>query len=147
MSSAAREQDPPGAVAEGQDGTPARFVLDRAQRCSYLTPAAERLTRYSLVQLRWRPFRLCIHHPHPGWRPYPAEECPIARAIRLGCDQEGEDVFVDPDGHFLPVHVRVTALGSGGRAVGFLAEVRDLTDDKRREAEGTTRREGSLRAL
>jgi PAS domain S-box-containing protein len=106
-------------------------VLDRQHRCAYASPAAERLTGYKLGELRGRPLSLCIHHEHPGWRPYPADECPVTVAIRRNAEAQGEDVLVDRFGNLIPVALTISPIGSGEHPVGFLVEAHDLTAVKR----------------
>jgi signal transduction histidine kinase len=62
-------------------------------------------------------------------------ECPIDRALPTRAQEQGEDVFVRRDGSFYPVAFTASPIIEEGRAVGTVIELKDTTEDKRREAE------------
>ncbi|HEX6042001.1 PAS domain-containing protein [Longimicrobium sp.] len=123
--------------AIGNNATLALFIMDEWQQCTYMNAAAERLTGYALDEVRGRALHDVIHHTRPDGTPYPLEECPIDQAFPQEMREQGEEVFVHRDGHFYPVAFTASPIRDGGRTVGTIIEVRDLTGelDARRERE------------
>jgi PAS domain S-box-containing protein len=118
-----------------ENATLALFIMDDQQRCSYMNPAAERLTGFTLDELQGRPLHDYIHHKRPDGSHYPLEECPIDRAFPQNMREQGEEVFVHRDGHLYPVFFTASPIRQGERIVGTIIEARDITEDKRQEAE------------
>ncbi|HYO62496.1 MAG TPA: PAS domain S-box protein [Pyrinomonadaceae bacterium] len=117
------------------NATVALFVMDERQHCTYMNPAAEKLTGYTLGEVRGRPLHYFVHHTRPDGSPFPLEECPIDRALPENNQEQGEDVFVHKDGRFYPVAFTASPLREKGVAVGTVIEVRDTTEEKRAEEE------------
>ena len=113
----------------------ALFVLDEHQHCTYMNPAAEAMTGHRLADVQGRPLHEVIHHLHPDGSPYPIAECPIDRAFPLNDQQRGEDVFIHASGRFFPVAFTASPIRDDERPVGTVVEVRDISDEKRAEAE------------
>ena len=129
------------AVAE--NATVALFIMDERQQCTFMNLAAERMTGWTLEEVRGRALHDVIHHTRPDGSPYPLEECPIDRAFPEDMREQGEDVFVHRDGRFYPVAFTASPIRDGGLAVGTVVEVRDITVEKHERAE----RERLLREL
>jgi PAS domain S-box-containing protein len=117
------------------NATLALFMADAAQRCTFMNPAAEQMIGYTLAELRDRPFHETIHHTRPDGSPYPVSACPIGQAVARGEPRRGEEVFVHRDGRFIPIAYAASPLRQDGRIVGVVLEVRDVTAEKRAEAE------------
>jgi PAS domain S-box-containing protein len=126
-----------------RNATLALFIMDERQHCTYMNPAAEHLTGYTLAEVRGRALHDCLHHTRPDGTPYPLEECPIDRAFPENMREQGEEVFVHRDGHFYPVAFTASPIHQDGRTVGTIIEVRDITGEKRARQE----RERLLREL
>jgi PAS domain S-box-containing protein len=118
-----------------QNATLALFVMDEHQHCTYMNPAAERLTGYTLAELRGKALHYYIHHTRPDGRPYPLEECPIDQAFPQNMREQGEEVFVHKDGSFYEVAFTASPIRDAGRAVGTVIEVRDIREAKARDRE------------
>jgi PAS domain S-box-containing protein len=129
------------AVAE--NATLALFIMDEHQRCSYMNPAAERLTGFRLEELQGKELHYYIHHTRPDGSHYPLEECPIDQAFPQDMREQGEEVFVHKDGHFYPVAFTASPIRQGGRTVGTIIEARDIGEERRERVE----RERLLRDL
>jgi signal transduction histidine kinase len=65
------------------------------------------------------------------------EECPIDRALPQRMREQGEAVFVHKRGTFYPVAFTASPILENGVPVGTIIEVRDITEEKRREEERT----------
>jgi PAS domain S-box-containing protein len=117
------------------NATVSLFIMDARQHCTYMNPAAEKLTGYTLEEVQGRPLHDFVHHTRPDGTPYPLEECPIDRALPENNQEQGEDVFVHKDGHFYPVAFTASPLREKGVPVGTVIEVRDTTEEKRAEEE------------
>jgi PAS domain S-box-containing protein len=112
------------------------FMTDAEGRCTFMNPAAERITGYSFKEVRGRPLHNVIHHKHPDGTPYPVWDCPIDRALPQNQQiRAHQDVFIRKDGTFFPVLCAASPIVEGGVPVGTVLEVRDITEEKRaREA-------------
>jgi PAS domain S-box-containing protein len=121
--------------AIANNATLALFILDERQHCTYMNPAAEQLTGYTLAEVRGRPLHDVIHHTRPDGSHYPIEECPIDRAFPEEMREKGEDVFIHKDGTFVPVAFTASPIREEGRTVGTIVEVEGIEEDQRQEAE------------
>ncbi len=109
--------------------TSALFIMDECQQCVYMNLAAEKLTGYSLAEVRGRSLHDVIHHTHPDGRPYPLSECPIDQAFPRNNQEHGEEVFVHRDGHFYPVAFTASPVRDGtGIPIGTVIEVQDISE-------------------
>jgi PAS domain S-box-containing protein len=121
--------------AVANNATLALFIMDEHQRCTYMNPAAEQLTGYTLEEVQGRALHDVIHHTRPDGTPYPLQECPIDQALPQNMREQGEEVFVHKDGHFYPVAFTASPILEDGQPVGTIIEVRDITEDKAAEEE------------
>ncbi|PIG91875.1 ATP-binding protein [Gloeocapsopsis sp. IPPAS B-1203] len=112
------------------NATLAIFIMDHCQQCVYMNPAAEKLTGFSLDEVRGRALHDIIHHTRPDGSHYPLEECPIDRAFPQNNQEQGEEVFVRKDGSFYPVAYTASPIREGSGIVGTIVEVRDITQEK-----------------
>ncbi|MBE9193075.1 response regulator [Gloeocapsopsis crepidinum LEGE 06123] len=112
------------------NATLAIFIMDHRQQCVYMNPAAEKLTGFSLDEVRGRALHDIIHHTRPDGSHYPLEECPIDRAFPQNNQEQGEEVFVRKDGSFYPVAYTASPIREGSGIVGTIVEVRDITQEK-----------------
>jgi|GEM_PF-1077593 len=113
----------------------ALFMMDDNQRCTYMNPAAEKMTGFKLHEVQEKPLHYYIHHTHPDGRHFPIEECAIDRALPTRMQTQGEEVFIHKEGFFYPVAFTASPIIENGRPVGTVIEARDITEEKRIEAE------------
>ncbi|WP_437632935.1 PAS domain S-box protein [Sorangium sp. So ce854] len=120
-----------------ENATLGLFMMDARQRCTFMNPAAEKITGFTFdeIQALDRPLHDIIHHKRPDGSDYPMAECPIDRALPRKSQEQGEDVFVHEDGSFYQVAFTASPILDGGAPVGTVIEIRDITEQKRAEAE------------
>ncbi|HYC04051.1 MAG TPA: PAS domain S-box protein [Azospirillaceae bacterium] len=117
------------------NATVAILHMDESLHCVYMNAAAERLTGYTLDDMRGRTLHEVVHHSHPDGSPYPAKDCPINMAFPTRNRIQGEEIFVHRDGTFFPVAYTASPIeGEGGDIVGTIIEIRSLAEEKRRDA-------------
>lgn len=133
--------------AISDNATVALFIMDERQRCVFMNPAAERLTGFAFAELQGKTLHDFIHHTRPDGSPYPLEECPIDRAFPANNQEQGEEVFVRKDGTFYTVAFTASPIRDGATVTGTVIEVRDISEQKRREREGEDLRESLEIAL
>jgi PAS domain S-box-containing protein len=118
-----------------ENATLALFMVDEQLNCTYLNSAAERLTGFTMDELRGRTLHESIHYLRPDGSPYPQADCPIDRALREQRQVHGEETFVHRGGSLYPVAFTVSPILHDGAHGGAIMEVRDTTAEKLVEAE------------
>lgn len=113
------------------------FMMDKQGRPTFMNPAAMEVTGYkSLDEIKDRPLHYAVHWKRPDGTPYPMEECPIDNAqAELRPVQNREEIFCRKDGSLFPVSFSVAPLEENGETIGSVLEFRDITEQKRIEAE------------
>lgn len=110
------------------------FLMDADHQCVYMNAAAEALTGYSLAETRGQHLHDVIHHSRPDGSPYPAHECPIDGVNPDNGRAQGEEVFIDKAGRFIPVAFTASSIrNEDGQPVGTIIEVQDITARKKAE--------------
>ncbi|WP_051068857.1 PAS domain S-box protein [Cesiribacter andamanensis] len=118
------------------NATSALVMMDATGHCTYMNPAAEKMFGYSFEEIRQKPLHYQIHHHRPDGSHYPLEECPIDRALPENFDiRAHEDVFIRKDGTYFPVLCAASPIFEGGVPVSTVIEVRDVTEERRRQEE------------
>lgn len=112
------------------NATLALFIMDEQQHCTYLNPAAEQLTGFTLAEVQGRPLHDFIHHTRPDGTPYPIEECPVDNAFPQNVREQGEEIFIHKEGYFYPVAFTASPILDEGQPVGTILEVRDIRGEK-----------------
>lgn len=116
-----------------QNTSLALFLMDDKQQCIYMNESAEIMTGFTLEELKGKELHYYIHHKHPDGTHYPLEDCPIDRALPQKNREQGEEVFIHKDGHFYPVAFTASPIVVGGTPIGTVIEVRDTTNEKKKE--------------
>jgi PAS domain S-box-containing protein len=120
--------------AISNNATLALFIMNEAQRCVFMNPAAEKLTGFSLEEVGDKPLHDYVHRLRPDGTHYPLEECPIDRVFPQNYQEHGEEVFVHKDGSFYPVAFTASPIREGEKTVGTIIEVRSIAEEKRDQA-------------
>jgi PAS domain S-box-containing protein len=106
------------------------FMMDAEGHPTFMNPAAEEITGYTLEETRGRRLHEILHSRHPDGSVYGADTCPISSALRDSLPlKDHRDVFVRKDGTFFPVACFLAPLA--GSAGGAVLEFRDITEDER----------------
>jgi PAS domain S-box-containing protein len=125
----------------------ALLLLNERQVCTYMNPAAEKMTGYRLSEVQDKPLHYYVHHTHPDGRYFPIEECPIDRALPTKSNMQGEAVFIHKDGHFYPVAFTASPIVENGTPIGTVIEARNTTEEKRLQEELRTKEREALLLL
>lgn len=117
------------------NATTGLFIMNESQYCTYMNPAAEKMTGYTLEKIieMNKPLHDIIHHTRPDGNHYPLEECPIDRALPEKNHTQGEDIFIRPDGTFYTVAFTASPIIRNSETVGTVIEVHDTTEEKKAE--------------
>jgi PAS domain S-box-containing protein len=112
------------------------FMMDVTGCPTFMNPAAEKVTGYTLDKIKDKPLHDSVHYKYPDGRPYPMSECPIYNAqAELTEMKNYEDVFTKEDGTLYPVRCYLAPLEIEGKVYGAVLEFRDITEHKQAEAE------------
>lgn len=114
--------------------THALLMMDDRQFCTFMNPAAEKMTGFRLEEVQEKPLHYYVHHTYPDGRHFPMEECEIDRALPRKAHTQGEEVFVHRDGHFYPVAFTASPIIEDGIPIGTVIEVRDISEEKAQQA-------------
>jgi len=117
-----------------ENSTQALVMMNEGGYATYWNPALLAMTGYTAEELRSMPLHDLIHHHYPDGRPYPMAECPIDRALPENFEVRAhEDLFFRKDGTAFPVLCAASPVMKGGKSVGTVVEVRDVTERKHAE--------------
>ncbi len=110
------------------------FMIDTQGRPTFMNPSAERITGYSLDQIKNRVLHKVIHYTHPDGSAFSKGMCPIITALcNMQHVKDQEDFFIRKDGSFSPISFSVAPLQQNGKSNGAVLEFQDIT--KRKELE------------
>jgi PAS domain S-box-containing protein len=124
-----------GELESVMDSTDQGIVrVDLSGRIAYINRAALEQTGWAGAEVLGRNAHALMHHTHPDGTPYPAEECPLLRAVS---DGEGArlsgEVFWRKDGSRFPVEASGNPIRDGGTVIGGVITFHDVSE--RRMAE------------
>jgi PAS domain S-box-containing protein len=147
-----------GALAEQREVTrtitdntsAALFLTDQRGHCTFMNPAAEEMTGYSMAEIVGAPLHERIHHHRPDGCPYPFAECPLERVLPERRELRAHrDVFFRKGGETFPVLCAARPIRGEGGAASTVLEVRDVADQVRveREREALLESERAARAV
>ncbi|WP_132056037.1 PAS domain-containing protein [Pseudocnuella soli] len=109
----------------------ALFLMNEQHQCIYINEQAEKMTGYRLEDLQGRSLHNVVNPTYADGRPYPIEESPIDQALVQGRRTRGEEMFRHKAGHFYPVAFTASPIMVGGKPMGTVIEVRDITEEKK----------------
>jgi PAS domain S-box-containing protein len=105
------------------------FLMDPEGRITYANPAAVRLFEYQPEEMLGEVLHDLLHHSYPDGRPFPVDECPTTTML----EGEGpipvyETVFFKKDGEQVHVSCSHGRVLQGGKVIGSVKIVHDITD-------------------
>ena len=113
------------------NATTAIFMLDESRRCTFMNPAAERMTGFSTNEVEGRNLHELIHHHRADGSAYPHEDCPLEIALSENfAVRQHEDLFFRKNGDSFPVLCNARAIFKGDKSVGTVLEINDITEEK-----------------
>lgn len=113
------------------NATAALFILDSKGYCTFMNPAAEAMTGYTLEEMQKKTLHEMVHHTHLDGSAFPADKCPMQIAISTTKPLRGyEDMFIRKDGSFFNVSCTVQPIEESGSESYAIIEVRDITDER-----------------
>lgn len=116
------------------NATAALFMMDINGYCTFMNPAAEEMTGFTLDEIREKPLHAMIHHTRPDGSSYPPEAWPIEQALPTNTSMRTyEDVFIRKDGTFFPVTCAAQPIFQNSLPLSTVIEVRDITVEKRNQ--------------
>jgi len=111
------------------------YGVDLDGNCTFANPSCVKMLGYhDAGQFLDQNLHNLIHYKRADGTPYPAEECPIGKALRLGQAIHGDDeVLWRADGTSFPVEYWSHPMFRSGKLIGAVTTFLDIT--KRREIE------------
>ncbi len=110
------------------------YGLDMHGRCTFVNPAAARMTGHQVEELLGQSMHDMVHHTHEHGQNYAAETCPIYAAFKDGMVRHVcEEVFWCKNGSSFPVEYTSTPIFNGDALVGAVVVFRDITLRRRTE--------------
>jgi PAS domain S-box-containing protein len=110
------------------------FATDAEGCVTFVNPEAEKTFGLSGKELLGKRLHDVIHHHHPDGRPFPAAECKLAALHRRDESVRSfDDVFFRRDGSPVEVSYSNAPIVMGGRRVGTVLVVRNITERKQTE--------------
>ena len=119
------------------NATTGLMIMDENFHFTFMNPAAEVITGYTLEQIHKAKKSLhdVIHHSKPDGSNHNSKDCPIYDTLSKGRRLAGEDTFVRQDGTHYPVHFVSSPILRDGLAVGAIIEIRNITEEKNAQRE------------
>jgi PAS domain S-box-containing protein len=123
------------------------FWMDAEHRPTYMNPAAERVTGFTLEELRGRSLHETLHYGRADGTPYPEDQCPLVLALSEGRPLRNvEEMLIRKDGTAFPVSMNISPIVQDGEVIGGVLEFRDTSEEKLAEEELRRRAEDLARS-
>jgi PAS domain S-box-containing protein len=114
----------------------ALFLVNSEGRTTFANPSAEAMFGWAHDELVGQFLHEKLHHLRPDGSAYPISECPHMQVLVTGQTVRGqEDLFFGKTGQAIPVTCSTAPIKGDGAIAGAVLVVRDLTEQKRAEAE------------
>ena len=118
------------------------YSMDVWGNCTFVNRAAAALLGYTPEELLGQDAHDLMHYKHADGAPYPAEQCPIHRALKTGQDCRVDDeVFWRQDGTAFPVEYSSRPIVEDASVDGAVVTFSDITVRRRAEHELRTNEE------
>ncbi len=111
------------------------YGMDAEGRLIFINPAGSQLLGYAREDLIGVPVHDTLHHSHADGRPFPAETCPMLKALQTGeAERNDDDLFWRADGTPLQVATATQPMLKAGRIVGAVVSFVDISERKALDA-------------
>ena len=95
------------------------WVVDQDGETTFLNPAAEKVTGWTLDEVQGKHQHELLRHSNSEGIPFEASSCPVCKAIQQGIGHFApDDVFWKKDGTNFPVEYHSTPIHESGKIVG-----------------------------
>jgi len=112
----------------------ALFISDRQHNCTFMNPAAEQLTGFTMDECRGKVLRDLLQCSNTAEMPSLLDPLPEGGATS-SAKRQAEEVFIHRDGHPYDVALTVSALrDERGISTGTIIEAQDISQRKRAQA-------------
>ena len=110
------------------------YGIDLQGNCTFINRATCEMVGYQPEEALGRNMHDLIHHHKPDGSIYPADQCPVFRAVQKGegCRVHTEMIW-RRDGTAIPVEYSSFPILEGGKITGAVVTVVDITERKRAE--------------
>lgn len=116
------------------NATSCLFMIDLYGHPTFMNPAAERITGYSLEEIKDQILHTVVHHNYHKRTANTVAKCPMVIALRDMLEtKDQEDIFIRKDGSQFPISFSVAPIKQEGKPNGAVFEFQDIT--KRKELE------------
>jgi diguanylate cyclase (GGDEF)-like protein/PAS domain S-box-containing protein len=107
------------------------YGTDAQGRCIFFNRAASEVLGFRPEEVLGKDPHELFHARRPDGQPYPAEHCPLHRALEAGQKVRQDDVFWRRDGLPVPVHVSASPRVEHDRVMGAVVAFHDITEEMR----------------
>jgi diguanylate cyclase (GGDEF)-like protein/PAS domain S-box-containing protein len=112
------------------------FGVDANNRCTFINPAALEMFGFDANEVLGANQHEMFHHQRRDGDAYPAADCPVGKTLADGKARKVEDEWLlRKDGSGFPAALTITPIAEAGSQAGAVVVFRDLTEQKRMEAE------------
>lgn len=112
------------------------FGVDAENRCTFVNPAALEMLGFTAAELLGAHQHELLHHHTPDGEPNPDDECPVTKTLIDGKMRKADNEWLlRKDGSGFPAAMTITPMSEAGGTTGAVVVFRDLTEQKRLEAE------------
>lgn len=110
------------------------YGVDLHGKCTFINPAALKMLGFTADEVLGKDPHQIFHYRYPDGREYPAHKCPVHVTKMEGVENECEDHFVNREGEYLPVHLKVSPIIEDQVQVGVVVVFQDITEQKALQA-------------
>ena len=120
-----------------ENATTGLFMIDEHFNCTFMNPAAERITGFTFAEVssQKKPLYEILQHTKPDGSRSSNNEWLMDDSKLKQSKVSGDYVFIRPDGTSYPVTYMASPIVKNDVSIGTIIEVRDITEQKQAEHE------------
>lgn len=112
------------------------YGIDLNGRCTLINKSALKMLKYSLEEIIGKKMHELIHHSYPDSKPYPMEECPIYKSLKMGEGiRRDDEILWRKDGTSFPVEYSSYPIFDKNTITGAVITFNDISARKKLEWE------------